>query len=62
MNVGIGTVVRNGSIAGRAVDTMIAGNVYEDFFKIKALSPGIEYNPWVYSPYMYFSEMSVSGK
>ncbi len=62
MNVGIGTVVKKGKIAGRAVDTMVAGNVYEDFFKIKALSPEVEYNPWVYSPYMYFSEMSVSGK
>ncbi len=62
MNVGMGTVVKKGKIAGRAMDTMIAGNVYEDFFKIKALSDRIEYNPWVYSPDMYFSEMSVSGK
>jgi PmbA protein len=62
MNVGIGTVVRDGKVVGRAMDTMVAGNVYEDFFNIKALGDTIEYNPWVYSPDIYFSEMSVSGK
>jgi predicted Zn-dependent protease len=61
MNVGIGTVVKDGKVQGRAMDTMVAGNVYEDFFNISALGNQIEYNPWVYSPDMFFSEMSVSG-
>jgi PmbA protein len=61
MNVGIGSVVKNGKFVGRAMDTMVAGNVYEDFFNIKALGKTIEYNPWVYSPDMFFSELSVSG-
>jgi PmbA protein len=62
MNVGIGFYVKGGEIQGRVVDTMISGNVYDDFFRVRGLGKKIEYNPQVYSPDMYFSEIQVSGK
>lgn len=61
MNVGIGGYIKNGKVVGRAMDTMVAGNVYEDFFNLKALGKTIEYNPQAYTPDMYFGKMSVSG-
>jgi len=61
MNVGIGFYVKNNTVQGRAIDTMIAGNVYEDFFAIKGLGSKLEYNPQAYSPDIYFDKMSVSG-
>ena len=61
MNVGIGAYVKNGKVVGRAVDTMVTGNIYEDFFNLKALGKTIEYNPQSYTPDMYFAKMSVSG-
>ncbi|MBU1626224.1 TldD/PmbA family protein [bacterium] len=61
MNVGVGCYVKNGKIQGRAVDTMVAGNIYEDFFNIKGLSNELDYNNLGYSPAMYFTDISVSG-
>ncbi|MCD4653561.1 TldD/PmbA family protein [bacterium] len=61
MNVGIGFYVKDGKIQGRAVDTMIAGNVYEDFYRIKGMSKKVEYNPVAYSPEILIDDVSVSG-
>jgi len=61
MNVGVGCYIKDGKIKGRAVDTMIAGNIYEDFYNVKGLEDKIEYNNLGYSPAMYFSDISVSG-
>jgi PmbA protein len=61
MNVGIGGYIKHGKVIGRAMDTMIAGNVYEDFHRIRALGTRIEYNPQAYSPDILFGDMSVSG-
>jgi PmbA protein len=61
MNVGIGSYVKNGKPVGRAMDTMIAGNIYEDFHNIRALGTVVEYNPQAYTPDILFGSMSVSG-
>jgi PmbA protein len=61
MNVGIGGYIRHGQVVGRAMDTMIAGNIYEDFNRIRALGTRVEYNPQAYSPDILFGDMSVSG-
>jgi PmbA protein len=61
MNVGVGCYVKNGKVQGRAVDTMVAGNIYEDFNHIIGLEETSEYNMLGYSPSMYFSNISVSG-
>ncbi|MHC4780488.1 MAG: TldD/PmbA family protein [Planctomycetota bacterium] len=61
MNVGIGSYIKNGKPIGRAIDTMVAGNIYEDFHNIRALGTRLEYNPQSYSPDILFGEMSVSG-
>ncbi|MHC4601111.1 MAG: TldD/PmbA family protein [Planctomycetota bacterium] len=61
MNVGIGSYVRNGKPQGRAMNTMIAGNIYEDFHRIRALGTRLEYNPQAYTPDILFGDMSVSG-
>ncbi len=61
MNVGIGFYVKNGKIAGRAMDTMIAGNIYNDFHRIIGLSDAQLYNPIAYSPDILIDDVSVSG-
>ncbi len=61
MNVGIGFYVKDGVIQGRAVDTMIAGNIYEDFHRILGMTEAIEYNPIAFSPEILIDAVSVSG-
>ncbi len=61
MNVGIGFYVKNGAIAGRAVDTMIAGNIYDDFHRITGLGKTLAVNPIAYSPDILIDGVSVSG-
>ena len=61
MNVGIGFYVKNGKTLGRAVDTMIAGNIYEDFYQLTGMTETPEYNPIAYSPDILIDNISVSG-
>ncbi|MBN2056280.1 TldD/PmbA family protein [bacterium] len=61
MNVGIGFYVRGGKIQGRAADTMIAGNIYQDFHRIEARSNRLERNNLAYSPDLLISDISVIG-
>ena len=61
MNVGIGFYVKKGKVAGRAMDTMIAGNIYEDFHRISGLSSNLIFNPIAYSPDILIDGVSVSG-
>ncbi len=61
MNVGIGFYVQDGKIQGRAMDTMIAGNIYEDFHRISGMSRELEYNPIAYSPDILIEDVSVTG-
>lgn len=62
MNIGIGMYVKDGKVQGRAIDTMVAGNIYEDFLNIKGMSNKLEYNPQAYTSAIDFEKMSVSGK
>jgi len=61
MNVGTGYYVKNGKPAGRAMNTMIAGNIYTDFKNIKALSDKLDYNLISYTPALYIENMNVAG-
>jgi len=63
MNVELGFLVRNGRIAGRVRNTMVAGNVY-DLLKDQLLGIGREatYEDGVLSPHLYFKDVSVAGK
>ena len=61
MNVGIGFYVRNGQVQGRAIDTMIAGNIYDDFQRITGLGDSLTINPISYSPDILIDDVSVSG-
>lgn len=62
MSVGVGFYVKNGTPRGRAVNTMVAGNIYENFMKIGGLSNTQDPNPFGFSPDILFEDMSVSGK
>lgn len=63
MNVGVGFYVEKGKILGRAMDTMVAGNIYEDFKHIAALGDKVEYGPLIcYTPDILFDNLSVIGK
>ncbi|MFH0887605.1 MAG: metallopeptidase TldD-related protein [Planctomycetota bacterium] len=62
MNVGVGYFVQNGVIKGRAMDAMVAGNIYESFNKLVGLGNKLEITFVGYLPAMYFKEMSVAGK
>lgn len=61
MNVGVGFYVEDGRIQGRAVDTMVAGNVYRDFHHVRGLGRHLGYNPIALSPDVYLGQVSVSG-
>lgn len=61
MGVGIGAYYKDGKPVGRAVDTMVSGNIYDDFPKLKALGNRVCYNSVAYAPAFYFGELTVSG-
>ena len=62
MNVGVGYLVQNGVVKGRAMDAMVAGNIYDSFNKLAGLGKQVELSFIGYMPAMYFKEMSVAGK
>lgn len=63
MNVELGFLVQKGKIKGRVRNTMVAGNVY-DLLKNQLVAIGKEVSDesGVYSPHLYFKDVSVSGK
>ncbi len=61
MNVGIGFYVKRGKILGRVMDTMIAGNIYEDFHRVIGIGNELRFNPIAYSPDILIDGVSVSG-
>ncbi len=64
-NIGIGFYVKDGEIAGRAMDSMIAGNIYKFFDNIRMIGtePGLdEFSYSYYSPHLLFDDINVSGK
>ena len=62
MGVGTGFRVIDGKPCGRVIDTMISGNIYEDFKQIKALSSDTEPTLVGRVPAILFSGMQVSTK
>ncbi len=62
MNVGMGAYVKDGKIVGRALNTMLAGNVYEDFHKIGGIGTKLERNSLGYTPALLFKALSVGGE
>jgi len=62
MTVGSGFYVENGKIQGRPMDTMIAGNVYDAFTNICALSNRRVGNYLGSSPDILFAQLNVAGK
>lgn len=63
MNVELGFLVQKGKIKGRVRNTMVAGNVYE-LLKNNLIAIGKEIfdESGLYSPHLYFKDVSVSGK
>ncbi len=62
MSVGMGFYVKNGKVQGRVMDAMTAGNIYDDFFRIKALGNKLEKNNLLFSPDLYITDVSVSSE
>ena len=62
MGVGTGFRVVDGKPCGRVIDTMVSGNIYEDFKNIKALSSETEPTLVGRVPAILFTGMQVSTK
>ncbi len=62
VNIMLGFLIRNGEIAGRLVDTMVSGNVYDSFGAVSAMSSKTTQAGALFVPDVMFSELSVSGK
>lgn len=62
MSVGVGYLIQNGVVKGRAMDAMVAGNIYDSFNNLIALGDKVEISYLGYLPAMYFKDMSVAGK
>lgn len=63
-NIGIGLYVKDGEILGRAMDSMVSGNIYKFFNNIKMIGnrPEIgEFNQSQYCPHLLFDDISISG-
>ncbi len=61
LNVMLGFYVRDGEIAGRLIDTMISGNVYEAFPDIASLGSEAQRVGTYYGPDVLFDTLPVSG-
>jgi len=62
VNIGLGYYVENGEIVGRVKNTMIAGNVYQDFLKIADISrETLKIHNYVL-PYIMLEEVKVATK
>ncbi len=62
VNVGLGFLIENGEIKGRVKDTMIAGNVYEDFNRVIELSKESKKFMNFDIPYLVIDGVSVTSK
>lgn len=61
MNLGVGYVVRDGELVGRAMDTMVAGNIHQDFQYLDGVSNRLDKSFKGYCPALRFSQMNVAG-
>ena len=68
VNVGLGYYIENGEIIGRVKDTMISGNVYEDYQRVIEISSNVEAMPsmgtggFARIPYILLDGVSVTTK
>ncbi len=62
VNIMLGFLISNGEIAGKLVDTMVSGNVYDAFGAVSAVSSKATQAGALFVPDVMFSELSVSGK
>ncbi|MDI6851869.1 MAG: TldD/PmbA family protein [bacterium] len=68
VNVGLGYYIENGEIVGRVKDTMISGNIYEDFQRVIEISSDFEDIPsmrgkgFARFPYVLLDGISVTTK
>lgn len=66
LNVGCGYYIKNGNIQGKAVDTMVSGNIYEVLQEIPDYSSELGllfmFEPMGYGPDVLVSSVSVTGK
>ncbi len=66
LNVARGYYIKNGKIQGKAIDTMVAGNIYETLTKIENYSSETGllsmFGPIGYGPHVLIPEVSVTGK
>ena len=62
LNIMLGFLIRNGEIAGRLVDTMVSGNVYNAFGAVSALGRDVLQVGTLFVPDIMFSELSITGK
>lgn len=66
-NISCGYLIEDGKLAGKLMNTMVAGNIYEDFQKIRAMGMKQEtmqamFYPMGYSPAVLFHELSIVGQ
>lgn len=66
LNVSIGYLIKDGKFAGKVVDSMVSGNIYEDLMKIQAVGKDLElmnvvFYPMGYSPMVKFDDINVVG-
>ncbi|MEO0230640.1 MAG: TldD/PmbA family protein [candidate division WOR-3 bacterium] len=54
LNVGLGYLIENGEIVGRIKDTMISGNIYEDFQRVLEISKESQYVPSFFGGSTFF--------
>lgn len=59
VNVGLGYYVKDGKIQGRALDTMISGNVYQLFNQLNCISRQVDSNG---IPWLLFNDVNVAGR
>ncbi len=62
LNVMLGFYIKNGEWAGRLIDTMVSGNVYEAFGAIGSIGSEVKQTGSVFVPDVCFSSLSVSGR
>ncbi len=62
VNVGLGFLIENGEVKGRVRDTMISGNVYEDFNRVIELSKESRKFMHLEIPYIAVDGVSVTSK
>ena len=61
-NVMLGFLVEGGEVVGRLTDTMISGNIYDDFGRISAMGSTCEQVGSYHIPDVMFSDLAISSR